>query len=284
MPENSPSLVGSRLIMGTMRLGSWGAKMDAKGYLNVIHASLDQGINTFDLADIYGDYTAEAEFGAALSLEPGLRDKIQLITKCGICRVCDNRPQYFVKHYDTSAEHIIGSVDRALRELGTDRIEQLLIHRPDALMDADEVAEAFTRLAEAGKVLSFGVSNFTPRQFDLLNSRYPLSTNQVEAHLLHLDPFLDGTLDQLQQHRLAPQAWSPLGGGALFRGDSGDEAARIRVVAHSLGKKYGLAMDQILLAWLLRHPSEIRPVLGTSKIERIASAVQALNVELRICR
>ena len=280
MPENSSPEEGSRLIMGTMRLGKWDAQMDAQGYLKVIQASLEAGITTFDLADIYGDYTAEREFGEALTLAPGLRNHMQIITKCGICRVCDNRPQYKVKHYDTSAAHIINSVENALSDLRTDRIDQLLIHRPDALMDADEVAEAFTQLHAAGKVLSFGVSNFTPRQFELLHSRFPLTTNQIEANILHLDPFLDGTLDQLQQHRLAPQAWSPLGGGALFGGEQTEQLVRIREVGAELGEKYGLALDQLLLAWLLRHPSGIRPVLGTTKIERVQRAVQAVDVEM----
>ena len=280
MPEYSSPEEGSRLIMGTMRLGKWDAQMDAQGYLKVIEASLEAGITTFDLADIYGDYTAEREFGEALALSSGLRDRIQIITKFGICRVCDNRPQYQVKHYDTGAAHIVQSVENALRDLGTDRIDQLLIHRPDALMDADEVAEAFTQLQAAGKVLSFGVSNFTPRQFELLHSRFPLTTNQIEANILHLDPFLDGTLDQLQQYRLAPQAWSPLGGGALFGDEQTEQLVRIREVGAGLREKYGLALDQLLLAWLLRHPSGIRPVLGTTKIERIQRAVQAASVEM----
>ncbi|MCL4106223.1 UNVERIFIED_CONTAM: hypothetical protein GTU68_061065 [Idotea baltica] len=262
--------------MGTMRLGEWGAQLDAKGYLKIIETCLEEGIDTFDLADIYGDHTTEAEFGQALALSPGLRDKIQIITKCGICRVCDNRPQYLVKHYDTSANHIIQSAETALKDLRTDYLDQLLIHRPDALMDFDEVAEAFTVLQKAGKVKAFGVSNFSPRQFDVLNSYYPLITNQIQANLLHLDPFIDGTLDQLQQHRLRPQAWSPLGGGAVFAPAGGDEIVdRIRQHQNVFHGRYGLSPDQVLLAWLLRHPAGIRPILGTSKVERIRSAAKA---------
>lgn len=289
--------------MGTMRLGSWGAKLNARVQLAIIEACLEAGINTFDLADIYGDYTAEADFGEALALATSLRDQIRIITKFGICRVCNNRPNYKVKHYDTSRAHIIQSVDNALRDLGTDRIDQLLIHRPDALMDVDEVAEAFTLLRDAGKVLDFGVSNFTPRQFDLLHSRFSLTTNQIEANLLHLDPFTDGTLDQMQQYGLRPQAWSPLGGGALFvstaesksiaqsvstaESNNADNShgpdtqiLQIREVAAVLCEKYGVQLDQLLLAWLLRHPAGIRPVLGTSKIERIGPAVAAQDVVL----
>lgn len=278
MEHNTPD---SRLIMGTMRLGKWGANLDAKGYLKVIEACLEAGIDTFDLADIYGDYTTEAEFGAALALSPSLRDQIQIITKCGICRVCENRPEYKVKHYDTSQRHIINSVNNALRELKTDRIDQLLIHRPDALMDVSEVAETFYHLRDEGKVLSFGVSNFTPSQFDLLFSQFDILTNQVEINLLHLAPFTDGTLDQMQENILDPQAWSPLGGGKLFQENSDDpQVLRIQEAAAPLCEKYELKLDQLLLAWLLRHPSGIRPVLGTTKIERIGLAVEATNVVL----
>lgn len=279
MSSNQQISQGSRLIMGTMRLGKWDAKFDAQGYLSVIEACLDAGIDTFDLADIYGDYTAESDFGDALKLSSGLRDQVKIITKCGICRVCDNRPQFKLKHYDTSEEHITNSVENALRDLGTDRIDQLLIHRPDALLNADEVAETFTKLRSAGKVLSFGVSNFSPRQFELLHSRFPLATNQIEASIKHLDPFQDGTLDQLQQYRLRPQAWSPLGGGSIFKARSEKpQTIRIREIALELGQKYELKLDQVLLVWLLQHPSGIRPVLGTSKIERIRDAAAALNV------
>jgi len=272
---------GSRLIMGTMRLGEWGAQLDAKGFLSIVETCLEEGIDTFDLADIYGDYTTESDFGKALALHPGLREKLHIITKCGICRVCSNRPNYLVKHYDTSANHIIDSVETSLKNLGTDYLDQLLIHRPDALMDFAEVAEAFSTLHKAGKVKAFGVSNFTPRQFDVLNSYYPLITNQVQANLLHLEPFLDGTLDQLQQHRLRPQAWSPLGGGAVFAPAGGDEKVdRIRHTQNILHGRYGLSPDQILLAWLLQHPSGIRPVLGTTKVERIRSAVKAQEISL----
>ena len=176
-------------------------------------------MTTFDHADIYGGYTVEQLFGEALALAPALRAKLQLVTKCGICLTTPNRPAHRVKHYDTSFEHIVSSVENSLQMLHSERIELLLIHRPDALMDADVVAAAFTHLQLQGKVQHFGVSNFSPAQFDLLASRFPLVTNQIELHPLHLAPLHDGSLDQCQQRRLQPMIWSPLAGGRLITGD-----------------------------------------------------------------
>lgn len=270
----------SRLIMGTMRLGKWGANFTKHQYAEFVEACLEQGIDTFDLADIYGDHTQEAEFGEGIA-GTGLRDRIRLITKCGICRPDENRRDYKLKHYNTSRDHIIASVEQSLRDLQTRRIDLLLLHRPDYLLNPDEVAEAFTRLKYAGKVLAFGVSNFTPAQFSLLNDRYPLAVNQVQANVLHLDPFRDGTLDQLLQLRREAQAWSPLGGGALFEEDSSDERVqRIQAAAEPLRERYGASLDQVLLAWLLRHPAGIRPVLGTTNAGRVALAAKALEISL----
>lgn len=270
----------SRLIMGTMRLGKWGANFTKHQYAEFVEVCLENGIDTFDLADIYGDHTQEADFGAGLE-GTDLRSKIRIITKCGICRPDENRSDYKLKHYNTSKEHIIASVENSLRHLKSRYIDLLLLHRPDALMDADEVAEAFTRLKMSGKVLAFGVSNFTPSQFDLLKDRFPLVTNQIQANLLHLAPFLDGSLDHAQQHRYEVQAWSPLGGGAMFEEDPEDERIeRIREAAEPLRQKYGATLDQILLAWLLRHPSGIRPVIGTTKLTRIHVSAKALEIDL----
>lgn len=265
----------SRLVAGMWRLASW-CLSDAE-LLDLIHACLDLGITTFDHADIYGDYTCEELFGRALALEPSLRDKMQLVTKCGIKLVSPNRPAHRLKHYDTGRAHIVASAESSLRMLGTDYLDLLLIHRPDPLLDADEAVEAFAALRRAGKVLHFGVSNFTPWQFDLLDSRldFPLVTNQVEVSVLHLDALHDGTLDQCQQLGLAPMAWSPLGGGRLFRSED-EQAVRVRRALADVGEELGGASpDQVALAWLLRHPARIVPVLGTGKVERIQSAAQA---------
>jgi predicted oxidoreductase len=242
-----------------------------------VHACLELGITTMDNAAIYGGGEAETLLGAALASEPGLRDRVEIVTKCSVGTW--GRSLY---HYDTSRTHIIASVEHSLRELRTERIDLLLIHRPDPLMDADEVAEAFARLRSAGQVLHFGVSNFTPSQFALLSSRLdtPLVTNEVQCSVLHLDVFLDGTLDQCQQMRFRPLAWSPLGGGRLFSEDS-ERALRLRAeleaIAADLG---GIPPDQLALAWLLRHPAGIVPIVGTFRPERVAAAAAAEDVSL----
>jgi predicted oxidoreductase len=270
----------SRLAFGLWRLASWGLN-DAR-LLALINSCMAYGITTFDHADIYGDYTCEQIFGRALGLTPSLRDKIQLVTKCGIKLVSANRPAHTIKHYDTSQAHIIASVENSLKMLQTDYLDVLLIHRPDPFMDADEVAGAFTTLRQAGKVLHFGVSNFTPWQFDLLASRldFPLVTNQVEISVLYLDTLHDGTLDQCQRLGISPMAWSPFGGGRLFDGDD-EQILCLRQALDTIGEELGGATpDQVALAWLLAHPARIIPVLGTGKIERVRSAAQATELQL----
>lgn len=273
-------LEGSRLVAGVWRLREWG--MDTAALLDFIHGCLDLGITTFDNADIYGGYTCEALFGAALAAEPGLRDRLELVTKCGIQLVSANRPANRVHHYDTGRDYLIAAAENSLRELNTDRLDLLLIHRPDPLLDADEVAAAFAALRAAGKVRAFGVSNFLPWQFHLLQSRldFPLATNQIELSVLALEPLHDGTLDQAQRLRLPPMAWSPLAGGRLF--DPGNErAARVRRALEAVGRELGGAgVDQVALAWLLRHPARVLPVLGTGKLERVRAAAAAEGLTL----
>lgn len=271
----------SRIIAGTMKWGTWGAHFNTAAYEAMIKDCLSLAVTTFDHADIYGDYTTEEEFGKVLKQEPSLRQQMQLITKCGIQMVSAHRPHHKIKSYDTSYTHIVESVDQSLKNLSTDYIDCLLIHRPDPLFDAEEVATAFERLQKEGKVLQFGVSNFRKWQVDLIRSRFPISVNQIECSVLHLDPFGDGTLDQCQQHGLTPMAWSPMGGGNLFADDDEDERnKRILAVANLLAEKYNTSADVILLSWLMTHPSRIHPVTGTSKIERIKSAVDATNIKL----
>jgi predicted oxidoreductase len=270
----------SRVALGLWRLADWG--LDAAGLRTLIEQCLDLGITTFDHADIYGDYSCEQRFGEALALKPSLRNRMQLITKCGIKLVSGNRPSHQIKHYDTSRAHIVDSVETSLRLLRTDYVDVLLIHRPDVLMDADEVAEAFQALRRAGKLLHVGVSNFAPSQFELLASRLDveLVTNQLEISVAHIDAFLDGSLDLCQRRRVSPTAWSPLGGGRLFTG-SDDRSARLRealtAVGHQLG---GATLDEVALAWLLTHPARIVPVLGTGKFEHIRAAVRAETLRL----
>jgi predicted oxidoreductase len=270
----------SRLALGMWRLMTWG--LDDAGLLDLIHTAIDLGITTFDHADIYGDYRCEERFGRALAREPGLRHRLQLVTKCGIMPVSDRRPVHKVKHYDTGRAHILVSVDNSLRDLRSDHIDLLLIHRPDPLMDADEVAEAFHALRRSGKVLHFGVSNFTPWQFELLASRldFALVTNQIEFSLLKIQVLHDGTLDQCQRLRFSPMAWSPLGGGRLFNGDD-EQALRVRQALETVGEELGGAsIDQVALAWVLRHPADIVPVLGTGNIEHLRRGAAAVDLSL----
>lgn len=268
----------SPLIIGTMRLGSWDANLDTPDLQAFVEACLGLQMTSFDHADIYGDYTTEAAFGKMLKQAPRLRDQLQIITKCGIRRVCEQRPDHRIKSYDSSKEHIMWSVENSLRELETEYLDMLLLHRPDYLMQPDEIAEVFTDLLSSGKVKSFGVSNFTPAQFQLLNEAFPLATNQVEISITQQQTFEDGTLDQCMQHGIRPQAWSPLGGGNIFT--ENEQATRIKTIAKPMMDKYDASFDQIVLAWLLRHPSGILPVLGTTKIERVKTAVKALDIEL----
>jgi predicted oxidoreductase len=270
----------SRMVMGLWRLVSW--QLTGQELLHLVHTCLDMGMTTFDLADIYGDYTCEELFGRALEREAGLRHRLQLVTKCGVKLVSSQRPGHQLKHYDTSYAHIITSADQSLAMLHTDRLDLLLIHRPDPLMDPDEVARAFHDLWQSGKVLHFGVSNFTPAQFDLLASRldFPLVTNQVELSVLHMDVLHDGTVDQCLRLGLSPMAWSPLGGGRLFDAD-GPRAVRVREALAEVGEELGGAsLDQAALAWILRHPAHIVPILGSGKIDRLRREAASTNLTL----
>jgi predicted oxidoreductase len=191
----------SRIVLGLWRLGEW--QLTPSQRLALVEQALTLGVSTIDQADIYGGYTSEALFGEALALAPGLRQQLQIVSKCGIRLVHPNRPGNRIKHYDTGGAYLIASVEQSLKNLRTDYLDLLLIHRPDPLMEADEVTEAFGRLQRDGKVRYFGSSNFTPAQFELLASRHPLVTNQVELSVLHVQALDDGSLDQAQRLRCA---------------------------------------------------------------------------------
>lgn len=267
----------SPIVAGAWRMASW--NWTAQERLRWIEQCVDLGVTSFDHADIYGAYTVEGLFGEALALSPGLRARLQLVTKCGIQLRVPARPHTRIKHYDTSARHIVRSVEQSLVALGTDVIDRLLIHRPDPLLDADEVAGAFEALADAGKVRQFGVSNFTPSQFDLLHARFPLITNQIEWHPLRREPLFDGTLDQAQRLRAHPMIWSPLAGGALFTSDS-EEAMRVRGTLTSIGAAHGVSAATVAYAWLLRHPSRPHPIAGSRRIAALQEAVAATTITL----
>jgi predicted oxidoreductase len=267
----------SRLVAGAWRMDAWG--MDVAARVRWIEGCLALGLTTFDHADIYGQYGVEALFGEALAAAPGLRERMQIVTKCGIRMVSPARPAHRLGHYDTSAAHVEASVDQSLKNLRTDRLDLLLIHRPDALMDADALAACFERLRAAGKVRHFGVSNHAPSQFALLHRRFPLATNQIELSPLRLDALHDGTLDQAQDLAVAPMIWSPLAGGRLFTGTDAD-AVRVRATMERLAAERGISVTTLAYAWLLRHPSRPLPITGSQRLEAIGEAVAALGVVL----
>jgi predicted oxidoreductase len=271
------SLLLSPVVAGMWRLLEW--KLDAPALARWIEQAIELGVTSFDHADIYGGYGCEAAFGAALAAAPGLRERLQIVTKCGIRLVHPARPDHAIKSYDTSRAHVVASVEHSLRALRTDRIDLLLIHRPDALMDADELADTFTGLRAQGKVLHFGVSNHSPSQFALLHGRIPLATHQVELSALHLDALTDGTLDQAQDHGLPPMAWSPLARGRLFTGDD-EPARRVREVLETLAWEHAVSAPTIAYAWIVRHPSRPVPITGSGRLDALREAVRALDVRL----
>ncbi len=270
----------SPVVAGTMKWGAWGSKFSTEQYLKLIEECIERKITTFDHADIYGHYTTEEEFGNALKLKPHLRSQMQIISKCGIKLVSPNKPENLIKSYDTSKNYILTSAENSLKNLQTDYLDVLLIHRPDPLMNPEEIAEAFFQLQKSGKVLHFGVSNFTTSQVELIASHFPIIINQIEISILNLHPFIDGTLDQCIIKKILPLAWSPLGGGNIFAKLEDERNKRITAVALILAEKYNVGPDQILLSWLLKHPSGIIPVLGTSKIERMQLAMDSTKINL----
>ena len=267
----------SRIVLGLWRMSDW--VMTPQQRLTFLQQALEMGITTIDQADIYGGYQSEILLGEALALAPQLRERLQIVTKCGIKLVSNARPSHQIQHYDTSRAHIIASAERSLRNMQTETIDVLLIHRPDPLMDADEIAEAFLTLQQSGKVKHFGVSNFTPAQFDLLASRIPLVTNQIELSLLHMAPLHDGSLDQCQRLRVAPMIWSALAGGRLMS-DEGEQAQRVRLVLAQLAGELDVAVSTIALAWILQHPSRPVVLTGSGKIASIREAVAATGLVL----
>lgn len=266
----------SKFVQGYWRLGAWG--FTAQQRLSFLNSHVELGITTVDNAAIYGD--SEQLFGEALKLDSSMRDNIEIVSKFGINGVAPNVTNNRVSHYDSSKEAIILSTENSLKRLGVEHLDALLVHRPDFLMDADEVAEAFELLSQSGKVKHFGVSNFTSSQFELLQSRLtkPLITNQVEINPLNFTVFEDGTTDKLQQLRVRPMAWSCLAGGNIFTKDN-DKTIRLRSTLNELMIELGASsIEQIIYAWLLKHPSNAVALLGSSNISRIKEAIGALTL------
>lgn len=267
-------LGGSGPVLSRIVVGAWRWRLPVPEVDALIHRALDEGMTTFDHADLYGDYQNEGIFGKVLQNSPSLRDKMQLISKCGIMIPSAHRPDTWIKSYNTSYEHIVWSAENSLRMLHTDRLDLLLIHRPDPLLDPADVARAFTHLKQSGKVLHFGVSNFTVHQFDNLQAYldFPLVTNQIELSLTHHAPIFDGSLDNLMRHRASPMAWSPLGGGKLV--------SQPGTMLLDKANFYHITPTQLLLAWLLRLPARVFPVIGTTRPERISESAGAAKISL----
>lgn len=266
----------SQLVYGMWRLAD-DADTSIKHVDAKMRATLDQGITTFDQADIYGGYTAEDLMGTALKASPSLRQQMEIITKCDIVIDAGRHAGARVKHYDTTSGHINESVNQSLIALGTDYVDVLLIHRPDPLMDHHETGAALDALVDAGKVRAVGVSNFRPWDWNLLQSamRYPLVTNQIELSLKEIAPFMNGDLAFHQQHGHTIMAWSPLGGGDLMTG-SGELANRLDAIA----KRHEADRAAVATAFLLAHPAKIAPVMGTNNLGRISALSDAVKVEI----
>lgn len=270
----------SRIVQGYMRLNSW--NHTDQQTLKHLEQAIEIGVNTFDHADIYGDYTCEELFGNAMRLKPEIRDQIKLISKTGIKLLSDKHTDHQVKHYDYSASHIIKSAEGSLKKLHTDHLDLFLLHRPSPLLDPAEVAQAFTHLKQTGKVLHFGVSNFTPSQIGVLKSicPVPLVVNQLEVSATATESLTNGDLDYLMMHKMTPLVWSPLGGGSIFS-PSTMQQKRVLEVAQQIAKELDLSdISVVLLAWLFKHPSKMVPVIGSGNINRLKLAVDALHVSL----
>ena len=271
----------SRIVHGYWRLRDWNLSDDQ--LLKLIEQVLDLGITSFDHADIYGNHTCEAYFGRALALKPELREKMELISKCGIKMATDYNPELDIKIYDYSTEYIIKQAETSLKNLGTDRLDLLLLHRPAPFFNPEEVAKAFDQLKSSGKVLNFGVSNFSPAQFDTLQSYLdmPLATNQVEISVSCLEHFENENTEYFLKHKIKPMAWSPLAGGAIFNPKT-EKDQRLTAVLKSIAGELNTDIDQVMYAWLLKHPTGIMPIVGSQHINRIKSAVDALEIELSL--
>lgn len=267
----------SPIIAGVMNWGVWDKNLNTNEMNHLINLFFENGITSFDHADIYGGYTTEAAFGKAWATSKIDRKKVQLITKCGIEYISENRPQNKVKHYNYSKDYIIWSAENSLKNLQTDYLDVFLLHRPSPLLQADEVAEAVEKLKSEGKILSFGVSNFTPSQTELLRQKTAISFNQIQFSATNYEAMLDGSLDYMQLHKITPMAWNPL--GVVFR-ENTEQTQRLKLLFSKLVDKYHVGSDLILLAWILQHPANILPVAGTINVSRIQQLMRAKSLIL----
>lgn len=268
----------SRIIAGTMTWGNWGKQLATDQMIALMNSCLELNITTFDHADIYGDYTTEEQFGTAFNKSAISREEIQLITKCGIqfdAKARSNR----VKHYNYDKDYIVWSAERSLKLLKSEYLDVLLLHRPSPLMQPSEIAEAIMQLKKDGKIRQFGVSNFTPSQIALLETVLPVEGNQVEYSLTTNEVMNNGILNDCLSNKRMAMSWSPL--GAYFREET-EQTKRIREILNNLCEKYEASEDQLLLSWVLKHPSKIHPVVGTATPERLALAMKAVEIDLEL--
>lgn len=267
----------SPIISGTMNWGVWDKNLTTKEMENMIQVSIENKITTFDHADIYGSYTTESDFGKAFHASKIDREKLQLITKCGIQMIAEKRPENKIKHYDYSKDYIIKSVETSLKNLKTDYVDVFLLHRPSPLMQADEIAEAVEKLKGEGKIIDFGLSNFTSSQTELIRQKTEVSYNQVQFSATHYEPMLDGSLDYMQTNGIRPLSWNPL--GTVFREDT-KQTRRLKKLFSVLLEKYHLGADTLLLSWILKHPAKVIPIAGTVNVARIQSLSKAVELEM----
>lgn len=265
----------SPIVAGTMNWGIWDKKLSTLEMIHLINICIENKISTFDHADIYGSYTTEAEFGKAFAESKIAREKIQLISKCGI--QLEGSRKNAIKHYDYSKEYIIWSAENSLKNLQTDYLDVFLLHRPSPLMVADEIAEAVEKLKKDGKIIGFGLSNFTSSETELIRQKTEVSYNQVQFSATHHEAMLDGSFDYMQVHGIRPMSWNPL--GTVFREDT-EQTRRLKKVLAELVEKYGVGSDTILLAWILQHPAQVIPVAGTVNIARIQQFMKAVELKM----
>lgn len=266
----------SPIIAGTMNWGVWDKNLSTSEMESMIQICLENKITTFDHADIYGSYTTEADFGKAFASSKINRETLQFVSKCGIQHLSENRPNK-VKHYDYSKEYIIWSVENSLKNLQTDYLDVLLLHRPSPLMQADEIAEAVAKLKTEGKILDFGLSNFTASQTELIRQKTEVGYNQVQFSATNYEPMVDGSFDYMQIHNIQPMSWNPL--GTVFREDN-EQTRRMKKLLATLVEKYHFGSDTILLSWILQHPARVIPIAGTVNIARIQSLMKAVALPL----
>ncbi len=272
----------SPIVHGHWRLADW--QLSDQELLRLTEETIELGVTTFDHADIYGNYSCEQIFGRALALRQELRKSIQIVSKCGIKLLSEKYPERRVKHYDYSYNHIISSAENSLKNLGTDYLDLLLLHRPSPFFNPEEVARAFSDLQKSGKVLHFGVSNFSIQQFEMLEAytEVTLVTNQVEISPFCLEHFENGNMEFFLKEKVKPMAWSPLAGGEIVAPKT-EKGKRVHQAISDVATELNIeGIDKIIYSWLLKHPTSIIPVVGSQKLERIRFAVEALHIDMSL--